>query len=73
LGSPSQRDVCRVTRPEPSNRESQTSALKLNPLPDRSLRAEPNNASPLNAQAAQLWENQEEYKKTLHKKYHDAK
>jgi ubiquitin-protein ligase len=35
------------------------------------LLAEPNNASPLNAQAAQLWENQEEYKKTLHKKYKD--
>ena len=37
----------------------------------QSLLGEPNNQSPLNAQAAQLWENQEEYKKTLHKKYRD--
>ena len=26
---------------------------------------------PTNAQAAQMWDNQEEYKKTLHKKYAD--
>jgi ubiquitin-conjugating enzyme E2 C len=40
----------------------------------QSLLGEPNNASPLNAQAAQLWDNQEEYKKTLHKRYgEDAK
>ena len=37
----------------------------------QSLLGEPNNASPLNAQAAQMWDNQEEYKKTLHKKYAD--
>ena len=37
----------------------------------QSLLGEPNNASPLNAQAAQMWDNQEEYKKTLHKKYKD--
>ena len=37
----------------------------------QSLLGEPNNQSPLNAQAAQLWENQEDYKKTLHKKYRE--
>lgn len=37
----------------------------------QSLLGEPNNASPLNAQAAQLWDNQEEYRKTLHKRYGD--
>lgn len=37
----------------------------------QSLLGEPNNASPLNAQAAQMWDNQEEYKRTLHKKYKD--
>ena len=37
----------------------------------QSLLGEPNNASPLNAQAAQMWDNQQEYKKTLHKKYAD--
>ncbi|EEH60452.1 uncharacterized protein MICPUCDRAFT_45195 [Micromonas pusilla CCMP1545] len=37
----------------------------------QSLLGEPNNASPLNAQAAQMWENQTEYKKVLHKKYKD--
>jgi len=35
----------------------------------QSLLGEPNNASPLNAQAAQLWDNQEEYQKTLRKRY----
>jgi len=35
----------------------------------QSLLGEPNNDSPLNAQAAQLWANQEEYKKVLNKKY----
>lgn len=35
----------------------------------QSLLGEPNNDSPLNGQAAMLWANQEEYKKTLHKKY----
>lgn len=40
----------------------------------QSLLGEPNNASPLNAQAAQLWDNQEEYQKTLRKRYgEDAK
>jgi|Transcript_850 ubiquitin-conjugating enzyme E2 C len=37
----------------------------------QSLLGEPNNASPLNAQAAQLWDNQEEYRKSLHKRYVD--
>jgi len=35
----------------------------------QSLLAEPNNDSPLNAQAAELWANQVEYKKVLLKKY----
>ena len=35
----------------------------------RSLLGEPNNDSPLNSFAAQLWDNQEEYQKTLHKRY----
>jgi ubiquitin-conjugating enzyme E2 C len=35
----------------------------------QSLLGEPNNASPLNAQAAQLWDNQDEYQKTLRKRY----
>lgn len=49
----------------------------------QSLLGEPNNASPLNGFAAALWENQEgnkelrfltllEFKKQLHKKYHEA-
>lgn len=33
---------------------------------------EPNNDSPLNTQAAKLWDNQEEYKRVLQKKYADA-
>lgn len=37
----------------------------------RSLLADPNNDSPLNGLAAQLWNNQEEYKRVLLKKYHD--
>ena len=37
----------------------------------QSLLRRPTNQSPLNAQAAQLWENQEDYKKTLHKKYRE--
>mgnify|MGYP003348069349 CR=1 FL=1 len=35
----------------------------------RSLLGDPNNDSPLNGYAAQLWENQSEYKKVLLKKY----
>jgi len=35
----------------------------------QSLLAEPNNDSPLNAQAAELWSNPVEFKKLLHKKY----
>jgi ubiquitin-conjugating enzyme E2 C len=37
----------------------------------QSLLGEPNNESPLNGYAAALWENQEEYKKILHKKYQE--
>lgn len=33
---------------------------------------EPNNDSPLNQHAARLWDNQEEYKRVLHKKYAEA-
>jgi len=33
---------------------------------------EPNNDSPLNTQAAKLWDNQEEYKRVLHKRYAEA-
>ena len=33
---------------------------------------EPNNDSPLNTQAAKLWDNQEEYRRVLHKKYAEA-
>ncbi|XP_076449817.1 ubiquitin-conjugating enzyme E2 C-like [Babylonia areolata] len=35
----------------------------------QSLLAEPNNDSPLNSHAAELWVNQEAYKKLLHQKY----
>ncbi|GBG29785.1 Ubiquitin-conjugating enzyme E2 C [Hondaea fermentalgiana] len=35
----------------------------------RSLLSDPNNDSPLNGVAAQLWDNQEEYKRVLLKKY----
>eukprot|EP01135_Chromosphaera_perkinsii_P000819 Nk52_evm107s151 gene=Nk52_evmTU107s151 len=35
----------------------------------QSLLGEPNNESPLNGQAAQLWDNQAEYAKVLKKKY----
>ena len=35
----------------------------------QSLLGEPNNDSPLNGQAAALWENQEEYRRVLRKKY----
>lgn len=38
----------------------------------QSLLGEPNNDSPLNAYAAQLWDNQEEYKEVLLKKYAEA-
>lgn len=38
----------------------------------QSLLGEPNNDSPLNAQAAQLWSNQVEYKKLMLKAYKDA-
>eukprot|EP00162_Nutomonas_longa_P012154 comp20936_c0_seq1/m.43713 comp20936_c0_seq1/g.43713 ORF comp20936_c0_seq1/g.43713 comp20936_c0_seq1/m.43713 type:complete len:181 (-) comp20936_c0_seq1:13-555(-) len=38
----------------------------------QSLLADPNNDSPLNAFAAQLWENKDEYKRTNDKKYKDA-
>jgi len=35
----------------------------------QSLLGEPNNESPLNTQAAELWQNQVEFKKLLLKKY----
>ena len=38
----------------------------------QSLLGDPNNDSPLNSFAASLWENQAEYKATLHKKYAEA-
>ena len=38
----------------------------------RSLLGDPNNDSPLNGYAAQLWENQAEYKKVLMKKYSES-
>ena len=38
----------------------------------QSLLGEPNNDSPLNCQAAELWDNQEEYKVVVRKKYEDA-
>ena len=38
----------------------------------QSLLGEPNNDSPLNSYAAKLWDNQEEYKKVLAKKYAEA-
>ncbi|RYG50712.1 ubiquitin-conjugating enzyme E2 [archaeon] len=38
----------------------------------QSLLGDPNNASPLNGQAAALWEDQAEYRKTLLKKYREA-
>lgn len=36
------------------------------------LTGEPNNDSPLNTHAAKLWDNQDEYKRVLHKKYAEA-
>lgn len=38
----------------------------------QALLAEPNNESPLNVVAARLWDDKEEYKKVLHKKYQDG-
>lgn len=38
----------------------------------QTLLGDPNNDSPLNSYAAQLWESAEEYKVTLHKKYSEA-
>lgn len=38
----------------------------------RSLLGDPNNDSPLNTQAANLWVNQEEYRKVLKKKYEES-
>ncbi|GAM28933.1 hypothetical protein SAMD00019534_121090 [Acytostelium subglobosum LB1] len=38
----------------------------------QSLLGEPNNDSPLNSYAASIWENQDEYKKVLLKKYQEA-
>lgn len=38
----------------------------------RSLLSDPNNESPLNGTAAQLWDNQADYKQVLLKKYRDA-
>nr|CAG4641221.1 EOG090X0DZY [Eulimnadia texana] len=39
----------------------------------QSLLGDPNNDSPLNARAAQLWKNQEQYRKELLEKYNAAK
>ena len=38
----------------------------------RSLLGEPNNDSPLNGYAAQIWDNQEEYRAVCHQKYKEA-
>jgi len=38
----------------------------------QSLLGEPNNDSPLNGYAAALWDNQQEFKSQLHKRYQDA-
>lgn len=38
----------------------------------QSLLGEPNNDSPLNCQAAELWDNQPEYIKTVKRKYNEA-
>ena len=38
----------------------------------QSLLGEPNNDSPLNSYAAKLWDNQEEYKRVLSKKYAES-
>ena len=38
----------------------------------QALLAEPNNESPLNVVAARLWDDLDEYKKVLHKKYQDG-
>ena len=38
----------------------------------QALLAEPNNESPLNVAAARLWDDGEEYKRVLHKKYQDG-
>ncbi len=38
----------------------------------QTLLGDPNNASPLNGQAAQMWEDQVEYRKTVLKKYKEA-
>ncbi|XP_072954210.1 uncharacterized protein [Typha angustifolia] len=38
----------------------------------QSLLGEPNNESPLNSYAATLWNNQEDYKKMVHKQYIDG-
>ena len=38
----------------------------------QALLAEPNNESPLNVAAARLWDDRDEYKKVLHKKYQDG-
>lgn len=39
----------------------------------QTLLNDPNNDSPLNSQAALLWENQEEYRKMVKKKYEENK
>jgi ubiquitin-conjugating enzyme E2 C len=39
----------------------------------RSLLSDPNNDSPLNVQAAQLWASQQHYKSVLLEKYSEAK
>jgi ubiquitin-conjugating enzyme E2 C len=39
----------------------------------QSLLSDPNNDSPLNVQAAQLWDNQEEFAKIVKQKYEEAK
>merc|ERR1711865_499521 len=39
----------------------------------QSMLGDPNNESPLNGYAAALWDNQDEFRKTLHRKYEEEK
>ena len=48
---------------------SHSSFLLTSQCAEQSLLGDPNNDSPLNSFAATLWDDQVQYKETLHKKY----
>lgn len=66
----------RRTRPLPSrtaqDKWSAAYSVRTLLISLQSLLGEPNNDSPLNGYAAQLWDSQEEYREVMVKKYKEA-